>query len=100
LGSRACVCAAPSRSLMCNTIPRDQAPPPRSSSRGWGALACACVRGGSGGPAIAGPSLVLVLVEDRQVEESEPLGVIEEVEFDDLAVPHCDGGDRERLPVE
>src|SRR5215211_597286 len=39
------------------------------------------------------------LVEDRQVELPESLRVAEEVEFDDLAIPHRDGADRERLPV-
>src|SRR5215216_1475679 len=39
------------------------------------------------------------LVEDCQVELPESLRVGEEVELDDLAVPHRDGADRERLPV-
>jgi hypothetical protein len=43
------------------------------------------------------PSLV---VEDRQVDEAEPIRVVEEVELDDLAASHRDGCDREQLPVE
>src|SRR5262245_44745091 len=39
------------------------------------------------------------VVEDRQVEESETLRVVEEVELHDLAVPDRDGADRDRLPV-
>jgi ABC transporter DrrB family efflux protein len=39
------------------------------------------------------------VVEDRQVEQAEPLGVREEVERDDPAVSHRHGADRERLPA-
>jgi hypothetical protein len=45
------------------------------------------------------PGVSSSVVEDRQIELEEPLWVGEEVELDDLAVPHCDGADRERLPV-
>jgi hypothetical protein len=38
-------------------------------------------------------------MEDRQVELPEPPRVGEELEVDDLAVPHSEGADRERLPV-
>jgi hypothetical protein len=38
-------------------------------------------------------------VEDCQVELLEPLAVGEEVELDDLSVPHRDDADREGVPV-
>src|SRR5207247_2585044 len=40
------------------------------------------------------------VIEDRQIECAKPLGVGEEVELDDLAIPDGDGGDGERLPVQ
>ena len=77
-------------------LPRARGRPPRRSARAGRAAGVGGARGRGGSARLRPESSV---VEDRQVQRAQALGVGDRVDLDDLPAHHGEAHDRERLPV-